>query len=159
MRETFGRTGPLKQQFVGDAVRPLYQKRLKQIEQIIHRQHIVTLPQREVVIRMATAAETAQEPAPHVDAPRLVGRTGQYGEFVLPLMIKENMGKPTQKDDDSFDAAAWILTFHETGPGHEVQFASTVENGTSIARSVFAFNSANVEGWALYSEAEMQPYE
>lgn len=33
-----------------------------------------------------------------------------------------------------------------------------VENGVSSARALFAFNSANVEGWALYAEAEMQPY-
>jgi uncharacterized protein (DUF885 family) len=29
----------------------------------------------------------------------------------------------------------------------------------SLARSLFAFNSVNVEGWALYSESEMLPYE
>ena len=28
----------------------------------------------------------------------------------------------------------------------------------SLARALFAFNSVNVEGWALYAEAEMQPY-
>ena len=34
-----------------------------------------------------------------------------------------------------------------------------MESGVSIARAVFAFNSVNVEGWGLYAEAEMQPYE
>jgi uncharacterized protein (DUF885 family) len=34
-----------------------------------------------------------------------------------------------------------------------------VEKGASIARAVFAFNSVNVEGWGLYAEAELQPYE
>ena len=34
-----------------------------------------------------------------------------------------------------------------------------VERGVSLARSLFAFNSVNVEGWALYAEAEMLPYE
>ena len=34
-----------------------------------------------------------------------------------------------------------------------------VERGVSLARSLFAFNSVNVEGWALYAEAEMKPYE
>ena len=34
-----------------------------------------------------------------------------------------------------------------------------VEHGVSQARSLFAFNSVNVEGWALYAEAEMVPYE
>src|SRR3546814_17286235 len=32
-----------------------------------------------------------------------------------------------------------------------------IENGVSTARAVFAFNSVNVEGWALYAEAEMKP--
>jgi len=107
------------------------------------------------VIRMASKAETAQEPAPHMDTPRLIGNTGQYGQFVLP----DNAGQPGGMDDDTFDAAAWTLTAHEGRPGHELQFANMIEGGTSIARAVFAFNSANVEGWALYAEAEMQPYE
>ena len=52
----------------------------------------------------------------------------------------------------------WALTTHEARPGHELQFASLVENGTSLVRAVFAFNSANVEGWALYAESIMQEY-
>ncbi len=39
-----------------------------------------------------------------------------------------------------------------------MQFAALVENGTSLARSTYAFNSANVEGWGLYSEAIMMEY-
>ena len=34
-----------------------------------------------------------------------------------------------------------------------------VEGGVSLARSVFAFNSVNAEGWGLYAEQIMQPYE
>ncbi len=34
-----------------------------------------------------------------------------------------------------------------------------VEQGVSVARSLFAFNSVNVEGWGLYSEYVMKPYE
>ena len=34
-----------------------------------------------------------------------------------------------------------------------------IERGVSLARTMFAFNSVNVEGWALYAEAEMVPYE
>jgi uncharacterized protein (DUF885 family) len=40
-----------------------------------------------------------------------------------------------------------------------VQFAAMVETGVSIARAIFAMNSTNVEGWALYAEAEMKPFE
>ena len=144
-----------KKQLSGDNILPFYKKRLAAIEDIIREEHIVTLPQRQMVIRLGSAAESAQQPAPHMNAPRLIGNTGQYGEFILP----NNAGQKGGMDDDTFDAAAWTLTSHEGRPGHELQFASMIENGTSIARGVFAFNSANVEGWALYSEAEMQPYE
>jgi uncharacterized protein (DUF885 family) len=50
------------------------------------------------------------------------------------------------------------LTVHEARPGHEMQYAKMIENGVSQARTIFAFNSANVEGWALYAEAVMLPY-
>ncbi|HSN18753.1 MAG TPA: DUF885 domain-containing protein [Gammaproteobacteria bacterium] len=144
-----------KQQLKPDNILPFYRNRLRQIEAIIRKEHIVTLPQRQMMIRMGSKAETAAEPAPHMDAPRLIGNTGQYGSFILP----DNAGQKGGMDDDTFDAAAWTLTAHEGRPGHELQFASMIENHTSIARALFAFNSANVEGWALYSEAEMQPYE
>ncbi|MBV8784401.1 MAG: DUF885 family protein, partial [Gammaproteobacteria bacterium] len=61
-------------------------------------------------------------------------------------------------DDFSYDAIAWTLTAHEARPGHELQIAAMLEHGVSIARAVFAFNSANVEGWGLYAEAFMKPY-
>ena len=47
---------------------------------------------------------------------------------------------------------------HEARPGHELQFSSLVENGTSLSRAVFAFNSANAEGWGLYAESIMHEY-
>jgi uncharacterized protein (DUF885 family) len=34
-----------------------------------------------------------------------------------------------------------------------------VEHGVSLARAHYAFNSTNAEGWGLYSEYIMQPYE
>jgi uncharacterized protein (DUF885 family) len=39
-----------------------------------------------------------------------------------------------------------------------MQFSSMIEAGVSIARAIFAFNSANVEGWGLYAEAIAKPY-
>src|SRR5207248_6384264 len=81
---------------------------------------------------------------------------GEQGEFVLPLSVP---GKVEQKYDDfNYDAAAWTLTAHEARPGHELQFASMVERGVSIARAIFAGNSANTEGWGLYAEAITLPY-
>lgn len=39
------------------------------------------------------------------------------------------------------------------------EIASILEKGVSQARVLYAFNSVNVEGWALYAEAEMKPFE
>ncbi len=149
-----------KQQITGEAILPFYEKRLHEIEEIIVAKNVVTLPDRPAIIRLATAAETAQTPAPHMVAPPFVHNTGQRGEFVLPLNIPSATGGAEDKYDDfTFEAVAWTLTAHEARPGHELQFDSMVERGVSLARALFAFNSTNVEGWGLYSEYVMQPYE
>ena len=149
-----------KQQITGEAILPFYDKRLQEIERIIVAKNVVTLPGRPAIIRLATAAETAQTPAPHMVAPPFVHNTGQRGEFVLPLNIPSATGGAEDKYDDfTFEAVAWTLTAHEARPGHELQFDSMVERGVSLARALFAFNSTNVEGWGLYSEYVMQPYE
>jgi len=149
-----------KQQLVGDAILPFYQERLKQIEKIIVDKQIVTLPDRPARIRIATAAETAQQPAPHMVPPPFLHNTGQKGEFVLPLNIPAGPGQASAEkyDDFTFDAAAWTLTAHEARPGHELQFDSMLEHGVSLARIRYAFNSTNVEGWGLYSEYLIRPY-
>ena len=149
-----------KQQLVGDTILPFYQERLKQIERIIVDKQIVTLPDRPARIRIATAAETAQQPAPHMVPPPFLHNTGQKGEFVLPLNIPAGPGQASAEkyDDFTFDAAAWTLTAHEARPGHELQFDSMLEHGVSLARIRYAFNSTNVEGWGLYSEYLIRPY-
>jgi hypothetical protein len=149
-----------KQQLVGDAILPFYQLRLKQIEKIIVDKQIVSLPDRPARIRIATAAETTQQPAPHMVAPPFLHNTGQKGEFVLPLNIPAGPGQTASEkyDDFTFDAAAWTLTAHEARPGHELQFDSMLEHGVSVARFRYAFNSTNVEGWGLYSEYLIRPY-
>ena len=149
-----------KEQLVGDAILPFYQNRLAQIEKIIVDKQLVTLPDRPARIRIATAAETAQQPAPHMVAAPFLNNTGQKGEFVLPLNIPAAPGQSEaqQYDDFAYDAAAWTLTAHEARPGHEVQFDSMLEHGVSRARVLDAFNSTNVEGWGLYSEYLIEPY-
>jgi uncharacterized protein (DUF885 family) len=145
-----------KSQIPDDRVLDFYKRRLAQIEQIIRERKLVTLPSRAARIRLGTPAENAQQPAPHMSPPRLIGNTGEQGEFVLPL---SRPGKVEQKYDDfNYDAAAWTLTAHEARPGHELQFASMVERGVPLARAIFAFNSVNVEGWGLYAEAITLPY-
>ena len=149
-----------KQQLVGEAILPFYQERLKQVEKIIVDKQIVSLPDRPARIRIATPAETAQQPAPHMVPPPFLHNTGQKGEFVLPLNIPAGSGQSaTEKYDDfTFDAAAWTLIAHEARPGHELQFDSMLERGVSVARFRYAFNSTNVEGWGLYSEYLIRPY-
>lgn len=150
-----------KDQIVGAAILPHFQQRLKDLEAIIRREHLVTVPAREARIRLASAAESASTPAPNFHSPRLLGNTGEEGEFVLPLNIPAPPGskEATQKFDDfTYSAASWTLTAHEARPGHELQFSSMLEHGVSQARAVYAFNSTNVEGWGLYAEAICEPY-
>ena len=141
----------------GDKLVDHYHAVLRDIEEIIVREKIVTLPAREAGIRIASAAETAAQPAPHLDVPRLIGNTGEYPSFVIPLLEQYEDGS-WQRTDDTYEAGAWTLTAHEARPGHEMQFSSIIESGVSTARAVFAFNSANVEGWGLYAEAIVRPF-
>jgi hypothetical protein len=150
-----------KEQLVGTAILPHYQARLKEIEQIIRAHKLVTLPERAARIRLASEAESAQTPAPNMRPPRLIGNAGEQGEFVLPLNVPPPPGSkegPQKLDDFTHAAASWPLTAHEARPGHELQFDAMIERGVSLARAVYAFNSVNVEGWGLYSEAITMPY-
>ncbi|MFL5433571.1 MAG: DUF885 domain-containing protein [Myxococcales bacterium] len=149
--------GLKKQQIPDDQVLRHYRDRLAQIEEIIRANKLVTLPARPARIRLGTPAENAQQPAPHMLPPRLIGNKGEQGEFVLPL--DNPAADSAQKYDDfNFPAASWTLTAHEARPGHELQFATMVERGVPLARAIFAFNSVNVEGWGLYAEAITLPY-
>lgn len=147
-----------KDQIPGDQILPHYQKRLAEIEGILRREHLITLPDRPAIIRLASAAETAQQPAPHMQPPPLMNNHGERGQFVLPLETTGAGGETLKYDDFTFAAASWTLTAHEARPGHELQFDAMVERGVSLARAIFAFNSTNVEGWGLYSEWFMLPY-
>ena len=149
-----------KDQWPGQSILPNYEKRIAVVEQIIRREHLVTLPQRPMDIKLASEAESAAVPAPNMRPPRLIGNTGEHGTFMLPLRTPPAPGskKVLQYDDFTFDAASWTLVAHEGRPGHELQFDSMLERGVSTARAFFSFNSVNVEGWGLYSEAILQPF-
>ena len=146
-----------EEQIPQDKILAVYQERLAAIEEIILREGIITMPERDAVIRLATEAESAAIPASFMSPPQLINNTGQYGEFVL---VQSNPAKEgdAEMDDWSHDAITWALTVHEARPGHELQFASLIENGTSLTRALFAFNSANAEGWGLYAETIMHEY-
>ncbi|GJM10638.1 MAG: hypothetical protein DHS20C11_29140 [Lysobacteraceae bacterium] len=146
-----------KEQIPEDKILEVYMDRLAAIEAMIVEHDIITLPDRDASIRLATEAESSAIPAPFMSPPQLIGNTGQYGEFVL-VQKNPSMGEDSQMDDWNHDSVTWALTVHEARPGHEMQFAALVENGTSLARTTYAFNSANVEGWGLYSEAIMMEH-
>ena len=149
----------LKQQTIPNGeIEEFYRGINRQLEEQVRTNDIVSLPDTELQMRVASEAESAAQPAPHMRPPRLIGNTGEQGTFVLTV------GNPTASADDAYDdfnhpAAAWTLSAHEARPGHEMQFAALVEQGVSLARMLYAFNSVNVEGWALYAEAEMMPHE
>jgi hypothetical protein len=147
-----------KQQVTGEAILPLYQQRVKDMEEIIRTQRIVSLPDRPMQVVLASAAESVATPAPNMRPPRLIGNTGERGQLVLPLRIPGEKGANLALDDFTYEAISWTLTAHEGRPGHELQFSALVEGGVSKARAIFALNSVNVEGWALYAEAEVKPY-
>ena len=148
-----------KTQFTREQIEPHYRdKVMPELDRLIARHDIVALPQRPMQMRLGSEAESAAQPAPHFRPAPLVGNTGQQGTFVLPLG-NPNAGEDGAYDDFNFPSVAWTLTAHEGRPGHELQFTAMVERGVSLARTLFAFNSVNVEGWALYAEAEMVPYE
>ena len=149
----------LKQMTVpNDEIEDFYRDVNRQLEAEIRRNDIVSLPDTELQMRVASQAESAAQPAPHMRPPRLVGNTGEQGTFVLTVG-NPTAGPEDRYDDFNFPAASWTLSAHEARPGHEMQFAALVEQGVSLARMLYAFNSVNVEGWALYAEAEMLPHE
>ncbi len=146
-----------KQRIPPEQMEEHYAGILDQLQQIASRERIVTLPDYPVNMRLGSEAENAASPAPHMQPPRLIGNTGEKGTFVLTTGVTS--GSDMVANDFDFAAAAWTLSVHEGRPGHELQFAQMVERGVSNARVIYAFNSTNAEGWALYAEAEMLPYE
>jgi len=152
-----------KKQLGKDSIEGYYRNTvMPELEKQIAKNAVVDLPQRPMIMRLASEAESAAQPAPHFLPAPLIGNTGQQGQFVLPLgnpAAGGKDGKSAAYDDFTYEAGGWTLAAHEGRPGHELQFTAMVERGISLARTLFAFNSVNVEGWALYAEAEMVPYE
>ena len=73
-----------KDTIANDALLETYRSRLRDVEKVIREQDLITLPDRDAVIRLATAAESAAIPAPHLSPPRLIGNTVEPAEFGLP---------------------------------------------------------------------------
>jgi hypothetical protein len=146
-----------EEQVPGDRLMARYQEVMAALDEIIQRENLISLPDEPARVRMATPAETAQQPAAHLDVPRLIGNTGEFPEFIVPNLQPDEDGN-WPASDYAFPAQMWTLSAHEARPGHEMQFTTMLRGGVSTARALFAFNSANVEGWALYAEAIAKPY-
>jgi hypothetical protein len=149
-----------KTQIAGDAVLPFYQARLNAIEEIVSAKNLVSLPDYPASLRLATAAETGQVPAPHMLPPSSLHDPAQKAQFVLPLNTPSTAGGTAGSSGDfTFDAMAWPMTAHEARPGNELQFDAMRRHGLSKARELYALNSTDAEAWGLYSEWLVQPYE
>ncbi|GMR15383.1 MAG: DUF885 domain-containing protein [Gammaproteobacteria bacterium] len=146
-----------KEQVHGDELMATYREIMVELDAIIERENLVSLPDEPARVRIATAAETAQQPSAHLNVPRLVGNTGEFPEFIVPA-IEQNEDGSWPQSDYAYPAMMWTLAAHEARPGHEMQFTTMLRGGVSTARAIFAFNSANVEGWALYAEAIAKPF-
>jgi uncharacterized protein (DUF885 family) len=126
----------------------LYQNRAKELDAIIQREHLVTLPKRKFNIRLATVKETEDFPVPLY---RSTSRT-----FVIPVL--QDRAKAKLYNDFTNPAMSWTLTVHEGRPGHDLQLSTMRDRKLSHARTHFARNATNIEGWATYTEAMMQSY-
>jgi uncharacterized protein (DUF885 family) len=148
------------EQLIGGDILRHYQQRLQDIEAIIRRERLVTIPDRPVRIRLASSAESASHPIPHLESPPLLNNKGEQAVFVLPLNIPTDpsSAKMQHVDDFTFSSASWTLTAHETRPGHELQDAAFRDYGVSLARDLYASGPVISEGWALYAEHIMTPY-
>ena len=129
-------------------VKKLYEDANIFLTQILRENDLITIPKSALKIRLAGEAESEAAPFPHLNAPQLIGNTGQRPEFVLPTAL--NGGLPF--DDFSYRASATMITAHEGRPGHDLQFGTMLDTGVSLIRARYAFNNVNVEGWALYAE-------
>ncbi len=143
-----------QEQLPTDQVLPHYQKRQKEIEAIIRREKLVTLPNRPLTIRLTTDRENAAFPVPQYYAPKASEKTA--GVFIIPILKPDTQARAY--NDFTYPAVSWTLTAHEGRPGHDLQFTTIQDKGVSDARSKFGYNPANHEGWALYAEAITLPF-
>src|SRR5258706_6832436 len=109
-----------QEQIPKEQVMALYTRRLAEIEAAVRANRIVSLPDRKAVIRLATPGEDAALPAPHMNPPRMLGNTGEYGEFVLTQGgPPDPTGKALPLDDFTHQAGTLTLTAHQAGPRDE----------------------------------------
>ena len=146
-----------KEQLSGEAAVELFRQRIGDIEALVREHDLVTLPERDLIIRLASEAETAALPAPHMNPPRMLGNTGERGEFVVPLKMISAEGE-MRTDDFTFRCRLLDPDCPRRPTWARDAVCQCGRVGVSTARALFAINSANAEGWGLYTEAIMKPY-
>jgi uncharacterized protein (DUF885 family) len=137
-----------KEQLSAEDTLRLYQNRAKDLDAILQRERLVTLPRRKFNIRLATVKETEDFPVPLYLA--------SSNTFVIPVLRDREKAK--LYNDFTNPAISWTLTVHEGRPGHDLQLSTLKDRRLSRARTDFARNATSIEGWATYAEAIMQPY-
>jgi uncharacterized protein (DUF885 family) len=137
-------------------VAEVYAHRMEQLREMIERLDFMSLPDREIRMRLANPAESASIPAPHVRVPRFFADDARPIEFIVSLGAPSQAGHDVAVPDFTCEATTWTLTIHE-GMGHGVQFATVLGKEITLARRVVGFCSTLVEGWAQYVEAELRP--
>lgn len=134
-----------------DALRNAYLASFDRLFKIVKENKLLSVRDRAFIeVRFATPAEAQQIPSPNFIGPMMYGK-----DLRPPLMILMPL---TISQDYSFPEAVVTLSAHEAIPGHALQNQIVRERGTSLIRSRFAFNSANLEAWALYAEELVYPY-
>lgn len=131
-----------------------YQQRLAELVATGGETGLPPLPARGLQVRVANEAEMLFLPAPFLRLPTLLLAGTEPLEIVVPLAATSR--RCEELGDYGFEAASWWLAAHEGWPGHGLQFAKLLEHRLSIARRFFGYNTAMVEGWALYAEAEIR---
>jgi hypothetical protein len=126
----------------------LYNSTADEIFNIIQEKKLLTLEKRpKYQLRFADTLEAQITPSPQFLSSPWLTKVKLPAQFVLPR-VQDTQGM----NDYNYLQAIFTLVAHEAIPGHALQFERFGESGTTIARGHFAFNNANIEGWALYSE-------
>lgn len=132
----------------------LYKNTADEIFRIIIGKKLLTLEKPPVYIfRFADPLEAQMSPNPQFISTPWLSKTKIKAQFILP-----RVSDTTGMNDYNYKEAVYTLTAHEVIPGHALQFERLGELGTTIARGHFAYNNANIEGWALYAEDMIYPH-
>ncbi len=151
-----------------DEIAEVYRQRLLELRRRVEDRAFATVPERDVRMCLADAAESFACPGPHLRPPRLLAgdREPLAGEplareplvFAVPAIVADPAGGETALGDYTFDDVTWTLTIHEAMPGHGLHYACVLDSPLSRVRTVLDDNCrALIEGWAQYAEAELRP--